>query len=443
MSDQQGRGRSGFEQNAQSGKLLHGVLGWEKQIAESMAMYVRGEQAFRKASAPPLEAQKWMVSGFAGGISPWWHHVGAEQEDLRQFQTAVPLMEWHAVHEDVLYERQPVATVGLLWSHENIDFYGRGQAEQRVAEPWRGFSMALTQARIPYLPVHADQIERQPLDLLILPDLAAMTDEQIEQVRRFVDRGGSVVASGKSGMLDAEGLARPAGGLADLWGIRPTGRVYGAEGEAANWENASGHTYIRLAEARADCAILPFGGTLLGVSLIPDAHMFASFIPAFPIYPPEISWMRQPASDLPAIVTRQHAEGGRTVYFAADIDRCCGRRGLPDHFQLLIEAARWALDGRVPLTLEGPGLIDCHLYRQGQRLILHLVNLSGCPTSWGYLQEHLPVGPLRVTVRLPAGLTPRQAVSRRGAAPISLQVEGDQARFEITQLVDHELILLE
>ena len=128
MSDQQGRGRSGFEQNAQSGKLLHGVLGWDKLIPESMAMYVRGEQAFRKASAPPLEAQKWMVSGFAGGISPWWHHVGAAQEDRRQFETALPLLDWHAANEDVLYDRTPLANVGLLWSHENIDFYGREQA---------------------------------------------------------------------------------------------------------------------------------------------------------------------------------------------------------------------------------------------------------------------------------------------------------------------------
>ena len=126
----------------------------------------------------------------------------------------------------------------------------------------------------------------------------------------------------------------------------------------------AGTTYLRLAEPRADTAILPFGGTLQGVEALPGAEVFATYIPAFPIYPPEISWMRQPASDLPAIVTRQHPGGGRSVYFAADIDRCFGRRGLPDHAQLLIRSGSLGVGGPLALLVEGPGLIDCHLYRQ-------------------------------------------------------------------------------
>jgi hypothetical protein len=442
MSDQQGRGRSGFEQNAQSGKLLHGLLGWEKSIPESMAMYVRGEQAFRKASAPPLEAQKWMVSGFAGGISPWWHHVGSNQEDRRQFETAVGLLEWHAANEDVLYDRWPVANVGVLWSHENIDYYGRDQPARRVGDPWRGVTLALTRARIPFLPIHADQIESQSLDLLILPDLAVMTDDQVESVRRFVAKGGSVVATGQTGMLDADGVPRASGGLADLWGLRPTGKRFGSEGESVSWENASGHNYLRLASPLADTAILPFGGTLQGAEPLPGAEVFATYVPAFPIYPPEISWMRQPVTDLPAVVRCIHPGGGRSVYFAADIDRCYGRRGLPDHAWLLTEAFHWALGERVDLIVKGPGMIDCHLYRQENCLILHLVNLSGCD-SWGYLEEHLPVGPLQVAVRVQAGLQPQKVQCRVSGEPFHYLLEGSWMRFEIPRLTDHELIVLE
>jgi hypothetical protein len=442
MSDQQGRGRGGFELNAQSGELLHGVLGWEKQIPESMAMYVRGEQAFRKASAPPLEAQKWMVSGFAGGISPWWHHVGAEQEDRRQFETAAPLMAWHAENEDVLYNRRPAANVGVLWSQENIDFYGRDQARRRVAEPWRGWTLALWRARIPFLPVHADDIARSQLDVIILPDLAAMTDGQAAAVRRFIENGGSAVASGISGMLDAEGLPRADGGLADLWGVKFSGRWSGAEGESANWENDSGHTYLRLATPRAETAILPFGGTLLETKALAGTEVLATLVPAFPIYPPEISWMREPFSDQAALMRRTHPGGGRIAYFSADIDRCYGRRGLPDHAGLLVDAVRWALDGRCPLRVEGPGWVDCHLYRQDGRLILHLVNLSGID-SWGYLEEHLPVGPLQVALRLDAGWQPRQAQARVSAERLALRVEDGWAHLEIERLINHELIVLE
>ena len=102
---------------------------------------------------------------------------------------------------------------------------------------------------------------------------------------------------------------------------------------------------------------------------------------------------------------------GRLVYLAADVDRCYGRRGLPDHGTLLAKAARWAAGEGIPLRVEGPGFIDCHLYRQEGRLILHLVNLSGCDAWPAYLEEHLPVGPLRVSVRLDGGWMPTSASS--------------------------------
>ena len=47
---------------------------------------------------------------------------------------------------------------------------------------------ALIRARIPFVPVHAGHIEREGKDLalIILPNLAAMSDPQVESVRRFV-----------------------------------------------------------------------------------------------------------------------------------------------------------------------------------------------------------------------------------------------------------------
>ena len=478
FSDQQSRRQTGFEQNSQSGQLLHGLLGWDKLIPESMAQYVHGGQAFRKGSAPPLEARKWMVCGLAGGLSPWWHHVGAFQEDRRQFRTAQPVMEWHAANEDVLYQRQPAAAVGVLWSHENADFYGRERVEGRVGDPWRGVTLALTKARIPYLPVHADQIARAAgeagLRLLILPDLAVMSEAQCRAVRQFVEDGQnahSLLATGCSSLLDEDGLPRPDFALGDLFGVRASGERLGAETGSASWDDARGHNYLRLAaplgsppdSGAADwnalsaaeglfygfeeVEILPFGGTLQGVEALPGSQVLAAYVPAFPIYPPETSWMRQPATDRPVIVARQHAGGGRVVYFAGDIDRCYGRRGLPDHGALLANAARWALGGDLPFTVTGPGYVDAHLYRQARRedefrLILHLVNLSGCSTP-GYLEEHLPVGPLQVAVKLPPGCRVQRVVRRVAGGDLSFTAAGGQVRFEVPLLVDHEVVVVE
>jgi hypothetical protein len=466
MSDQQSRKVTGFEQNGVSGKLLHGVLcsgtgtaagrRWDVVIPESMATYVRGEQAFRKAANPPLETRKWMVEGFAGGISPWWHHIGAYQWDRRQFHTAEPLMRWHEANEPYLYHRRPVANVGLLWSHENIDFYGRDDSQSRVLHPWHGYTTALTRARIPFLPVHADHVDlhAQDLALLILPDLGAMSEAQCQAVRRYVEGGGSVVASANSGRYDEWGEPRTGSLLSDLLGIRHTGVRLGVEGQhSSSWEVHSGHTYLRLASEEAarhpivagfnETDILAFGGTLQQVELLPGAQAVATYVPAFPIYPPEFSWMRVPETDIPAIVAREHPSGGRVVYLAADVDRCYGRRGLPDHGDLLANAVRWAARDATPLRVDGPGYVDCHLYRQDGRLILHLINLSGCNAWPAYLEEHLPVGPLRVSVRLDGAFVPRRAQLRVAGTPVDLHLADGWATIELPTLVDHELIVFE
>jgi hypothetical protein len=125
LLDHQARSEgAGFPQNAEIGKLLHGLLGWEKLIPESMAMYQAGMPTFRKASKPEPEVRLWMLEGFAGTLQPWWHHIGAAHEDRRQYRTVEPINRWHEAHQVYLIRREPIANVGILWSQQNTDYYG-------------------------------------------------------------------------------------------------------------------------------------------------------------------------------------------------------------------------------------------------------------------------------------------------------------------------------
>jgi hypothetical protein len=100
---------TGFQQNGDTGKRVHGLLGWDKVAPESMAMYQSGPGYYRVASKPAAEARMWMIAGMAGGIQPWWHHVGAYHDDRRMYRTAEPVMRWWRVHERYLVNRIPVA----------------------------------------------------------------------------------------------------------------------------------------------------------------------------------------------------------------------------------------------------------------------------------------------------------------------------------------------
>src|SRR5690606_5584457 len=56
--------------------------------------------------------------------------------------------------------------------------------------------------------------------------------------------------------------------------------------------------------------ILPFGGLLHPLQVESGATVPFTFIPQFPVYPPETAWMRQPVTDIPGLVLKNGAHGG-------------------------------------------------------------------------------------------------------------------------------------
>jgi hypothetical protein len=440
--DHQSRGPAGFEENADTGKLVHGVLGWDKLAPESMAMYQAGRNSFRVASKPAAEARMWMIEGFAGGIQPWWHHIGAYHDDRRMYHTAEPIMKWYAANERYLVDRRPLASVGLVWSQRNTDFYGRDRAADLVDAPYRGFAAALLRARIPYVPLHIDHVEREAgnLKTLILPNLAAMSDRQCEAVRKFVVNGGSLIATGATSLYTEFGDALSDYALADLFGAH----LVGTPGSEKNWATQTQHTYLRLApEPRHavlrgfdETAILPFGGMLSPLKVDSGVTVPLTFVPAFPIYPPETAWMRQPKTDIPGLVLKD-----RVAFMPADIDRRYSRESLPDYPDLLANAVRWAANGSIPLSVEGRGLFDCNLYTQPGRVIVHIVNLTA--TGRMPIDELIPVGPIKVGVQLPEGVRGRSVkmlVANTSATPFHI---GTWARINISSVLDHEVLVIE
>ena len=470
---------TGFQQNGDTGKRVHGLLGWDKLAPESMALYQSGPGYYRVASKPAAEARMWMIAGIAGGIQPWWHHVAAYHEDRRMYKTAEPVMQWYANNQPLLVDRTPIATVGIVWSQRNTDFFGRDHASDVVDAPYTGIMHALVRARIPYVPIHADDLEArgERLTVLILPNVGALSDAQVAALRRFVERGGSLVATGHTSACDEWGDPRPDFALADLFAchrgqdmgsVPASGPDRPASSSGAFAPSPSGHTYLRLSpEWRArvdgphagdeppargdrhpvlrgfdDTDLLPFGGTLSPLRVEAAATVPLTFVPAFPTYPPETAWMRQPKTDVPALVLSEHGHS-RVAFMPAEIDRRYAMEHLPDHARLLANVVRWAARDDLPLEVEGTGLLDCHLYEQRGRLVLHLVNLTSEATWRAPLDELIRVGPFTVRIKLSRpSWTPacRRLVAGTTA---NVAVQAGFAAIRLDSILDHEVLVLE
>jgi hypothetical protein len=472
MLDSQARSDSaGFQQNSDIGKLIHGILGWEKLIPESMAQYQAGRPTFRVAAKPEPEARMWMIEGMAGGIQPWWHYVGASHEDRRIYKTAGPVLRWHKENEEYLINRNPVATVGVIWSQQNMDFYGRDDSDLMVDLPWRGMMQALIRARIPYIPVHADHISREAasLSLLVLPNFGAITDTQVSAIRDFVKAGGGLMATGESGLYDKWGIRQPDYTLSDLYGVhRSDPEKSGSPPGQRRQFVQTYHTYLRLTpELRRnvngpntgleppatgtrhpvlqgfnETDILEYGGLLENTSTDPSAKVIMTFIPEFPIYPPETAWMREPKTEIPGLILNTLPGGGRVAFMPADIDRQYGRYNLPDHGNLLANIVRWAAKDNIPVEIECAGLIDCNIYHQPGRLIMHIVNLTSAGTWRQPVDEFIPVGPLRIRVKLPADVRGRGVQPLVARSKIARKTMDGWCQFTISSVTDHEVVVI-
>jgi Hypothetical glycosyl hydrolase 6 len=471
MLDHQGRANNGlgppgigqsegFQENGDTGKRVHGLGGWNKLSPESMATY-----GPRKAARPTAEVRLWMLDGIAGSIQPWWHHIGGYQEDRRVFHVVEPVYRWYTANQQYLVNRLPVASVGVVYSQRNFEWYGRDNADVLALAPYDGVVQALIRARIPYLPIHADFIDRDALDLaaLILPNLAAMADTQVEAVRRYVSKGGSLIVTDETSLYDNFGDRRPDFALADVLGAHYTGKQYGPKNPASLQ-----HTYLRLTPDLGQDKIGPrhgdepahstprhpvlhgfdetnlitFGGILPEVKAAPGAEVLLTFVPEFPVLPPEEAWMRVPRTTTPGLIVKEQG-GARIAYLPADIDRRYQLGNIPDHGDLLANLVRWAAKEDIPVWVEGPGLMDCHLYRQGSRMILHIVNLTNTGAWRIPTEELIPVGPITVKLKLPAGALGKNARMTVSGNTAPIEKQGGWARFELKSVLDHEVIVVE
>lgn len=460
----------GFEQNTEAGKRLHELLGWQKLIPESTPQYQLGVPAFRVAAMPEAEVRLWATAGFAGGIQPWWHHIGSRHDDRRQYRTAAPLFGWHRDNADILIDRTPIADVGVVWSQQNNDLAGRDSAHERTLDPYKGVVRALNAAGVGYLPLHADDLGSAAgrFQAIVLPAIAVLSDDHRDAIRSFIDQGGSLIISGETGLQNLDGSRRASSGLEDLFGIRLTGDSYSAQNLADfNIETHERHSYLRLEpELRArfngptdtsapaaegsrhpviagldNTDLIAFGG-YLPVAEVSDGDVLATFVPDFPIYPPETSWMRRPRTDVPAIVARDLSSGGRLVWLLADLDRCYARDEQPDHGTILGNAARWVVGDRPSFGIEADGLVSASLYRQPHRQILHLTNRVVTSRIPGRESHLVPVGPIRARVRHDGSSEPRVS-SRVTGSDLPAKVENGYLAFEIDRITDHDVLVID
>jgi hypothetical protein len=408
------------------------------------------EEAYRWKDSVQGEAEVriWVADGIANGLRPWFTKFSGTLHDRRWLGIVEKLYTWFHHIEKYLRNEAPLARVGLVYSQQTGWFYGGPRARAKVEDHLLGWYQALIEARIPFEMVHDRLLDAGHLDrvkTLILPNIAALSDEQCRQLRAFVQRGGGLVATYETSLYDEWGVRRKDLGLADLFGVSFRSKAEGPMRNAYLRLEDDPRTGKRhpLLDGLDDAQRIIHGTSRL--ELTPRRafpHPPLTLIPSYPDLPMEMVYPRVVRTEVPEVYLSEIG-AGRVVYFPWDIDRVFWEVLAVDHGLLLRNAVRWATHEDPPAEVKGPGVLDVTVWRQQRSMTVHLVNLTNPMMMKGPFRELIPVGEQQVVVRLPEGARARRVQLLREGRELPVPLDGAQLSLKVPSIRDHEIVAID
>jgi hypothetical protein len=279
-----------------------------------------------------------------------------------------------------------VATVGVLRSYASITYH---QAKTQLSAIL--VEQALIQSRIPFHLIFDEPLpDLSTLKVLVLPDSECLSDEQLSKIRKFVENGGGLVATGLSGLYDEWRRARVEPGLKGL---------------------VEGQQMPKAYEERVERSAAPSGP--------PQRKQYGQ---GRVVYIPDVEF----DGPLPAPAPN------------FDISNRFWKR--PKNWEELTEAIRWAANDDLPLQIAGPEFLVANLVEQAekQRRLIHLVN---------YNARNAPVIPsVNVSCRVPKGTVVKEVsmyeVDSESPSTIDFRAASSDVAFTIPQVKTYAIVAI-
>jgi len=430
--------------NGKVAKELRASIGM-KPLGGIFSVGIEEQYRWKDSVQCEAEIKVWVAEATANGMRPWFTKFSGVLYDRRWLDTIDKIYQVLYRNEQYLRNVAPMARVGMVFSEQNSN-HGSKPWQQKSGDHSYGMYHALLENRIPFEMVNASLLDAEhlkPFRLLVLPNICFLSDSQCDQLGKFVERGGSLMATFETSLYDEEGNLRNDFGLNDLFGVSYNQKV---EGPMQN-------SYLRLKSDPLTNQFHPvlkdledayrIINTIYRVKVVPKSEFPdpVTLIPSYPDLPMEDVYPRAPDTNIRELYLREIGKG-RVAYFPGDIDRTFWQIMSADHGKLLRNTILWALDEKPVAEVKGPGIIDVTVWRQERSMTVHLVNLTNPMMMKGPFRELIPVD-VQVSIRIPAGSK---------VEGVQLLVRGQKPQFEINDgmvhltvslIPDHEIVALD
>lgn len=295
--------------------------------------------------------------------------------DARTMELHRRLTEEHREFDPWFEEIEPLSAVGLARNHESTEFR-RQPGTDSTDNPhhpieFEGWAQTLIMSHHLWDVVWGHQLTDERLSklkTLILPNLVCMSEAECAAVRRFVENGGTLIATCDTSLCDAQGHQLENFQLADVFGAD-----FEAGREMARWQLSVDAPELQAEEPWVS-RVLVLNNGQLAVRLHDGAEVLGSIFtkPALSLVNIFIP------TELPGLVRNRFGRG--TCYYFASAPGLNYRQFGQSRTRQLMQAVLDTTPGDAPpVGLEGAESIELFAHRQKGRghLVVNLVNCVG------------------------------------------------------------------
>ncbi len=430
--------------NGKNGKEYRATLG-NKAIGGIFNVGIVSPYRWLNSSKSAAETRIWVQDGIANGLRPWFNMVSGQPKDKRVLKIIEDLYVWHAQNEKYLRNTAPIARAAMVYSQQTAEFWAGPNVARAVEDPANGIYQALIEARVPFEMVNDKMLDASNIDrfkVLILPNIAALSDAQCQQFRDFVHRGGSIVATWETSLYDEWGAPRKDFGLADLFGATYVSTSHGTQQNTYLHIEDPTHSLFNGIENLASAQNLIGGTNQITVKQTAGAKPPLTRIPAVANLPMEKTFWTVDRTDIPEVLLNTVGKG-RVIYFPWDIDRLYWEVMAHDHGQLLRNAIDWAANEPLPIRVTGLGMFDVTVWRQQASMTVHLVNLTNPMAMRPQISQLIPSQPQTVAVDIPAGKRVTAVHTLMKTGPLPHTITNDTIHFTVPSVLDYEVVAID
>jgi hypothetical protein len=184
-----------------------------RSFAEGKASWILNYSWEGQKKVAPSEAMKNLAMAELMSGSNVWDARGHVMSRSNDIETRKLIFRWIADHQAAFYSpRHPVNPIGVYFSPTTRDYF-----PSEFVRSYRGIMIVLLTSHLEFQVVTPRTSQAFAGNLLILPNAKCLSSGELDSLKAYTRRGGTILTTGETGKYNELGEARP-GNVADTLG---------------------------------------------------------------------------------------------------------------------------------------------------------------------------------------------------------------------------------